>query len=304
MGRMDRAGALRALESDRVSTRLEAARALTSVALPQDRATLETRRRSEPVPWIRNALGRAIVRASIPPEQTRGKTAASALGNIDHHDGGEAIYAAGLQEAADRFVHELRKPVGRARLYAEKEIDNYKDSRTYKELNRLQEFLEGIQALATATGTATLSEVDLHTLIVEEAAAVGEVEGAPRIELRGPARLDVIADPALIRLAVSNALKNAVEAVVTAESDEPITISWGATDLEYYVVILDCGPGVPPVAEPLFEIGTSSKRGHAGIGLAIARQASRSLGGEITLSNLEEGPTRFEMRWPNHGVVA
>ena len=210
----------------------------------------------------------------------------------------------GLQESADRFVHELRKPVGRARLYAEKEIDNYKDSRTYKELSRLQEFLEGIQALATAAGTATLTEVDLHALIVEEAAAVGEVEGAPRIELRGPARLDVIADPALVRLAVSNALKNAVEAVVAAESDEPITVSWGATDLEHYVAILDRGPGVPPVAEPLFEIGTSSKRGHVGLGLAIARQASRSLGGEIVLSNLEEGLTRFEMRWPNHGVIA
>ena len=92
---MDRTDALRGLESDRVSTRLEAARALANLALPEDRATLETRRRSEPVPWIRNALGRAVVRASIPPEQTRETIAASALGDIDDHDGGEAIYAAG-----------------------------------------------------------------------------------------------------------------------------------------------------------------------------------------------------------------
>ena len=300
---MDRTEALKALGSERVSTRLEAARALASLALPEDRATLETRRRSEAVPWIRNALERAVVRASVPREQGGEMVAVSAPADIDDHDAGEAIYAAALQEVADRLVHELRKPVGRARLYAQKEVVNYENSRTYAELGRLQEFLDGIQALAAAAGTATLTEVDLRALIREEAAAVGELDGAPRVDLRGPSHLDVIADPALVRLAVSNALKNAVEAVMSAGSHEPITVIWGSTDREYYVAILDRGPGVPPVTESLFEIGESSKRGHVGLGLAIARQASRSLGGGIVLSNLEVGLTRFEMRWPKRGVV-
>lgn len=301
---MDRTEALEGLNSDRVSSRLEAARALASLALPKDRAILETYRRSEAVPWIRSALGRAVARASVPPEQAGEVVAVRTSGDIDDHGGSEAIYAAALQEAADRFVHELRKPVGRARLYAEKEIVDHENSRTYKELGRLQEFLVGIQALGTAAGAARLTEVDLSALLEEEADAVGELDGAFRIELRGPERLSVIADAALVRLATSNALKNAAEAVASIGSDEQIIVSWGETDLEYYVVILDRGPGVPPVAEPLFEIGASSKRGHVGLGLAIARQASRSLGGEIVLSNLDEGLTRFEMRWPKHEVIA
>ena len=298
---MDRTEALTGLMSERVSTRLEAARALASLALPEDRATLQTRRRTEAVPWIRNALARAVVTASVPPQQTRETVPAVAPAEIYDQDRSEAIYAEALQEAADRFVHELRKPVGRARLYAEKEIVNYEDSRTYKELARLQEFLDGIQALATAAGTATLIDVDLCALVAEEVAAVGELEGAPRTELKGAAHLNVTTDPALVRLVLSNALKNAVEAVASVGSDEPITVAFGETDREYYVAILDRGPGVPPVAEQLFEIGASSKRGHVGLGLAIARQASRSLGAEIALSNLEEGLTRFELRWPKSG---
>ena len=300
---MDRSEALKSLDSQRVSTRLTAARALSSLALPEDREALETYRRSEAVPWVRNALERAVVRASVSREQADEMGVPGAPTDIDDHDRGEAIYAAALQEIADRLVHELRKPVGRAKLYAQKEIVNYEDSRTYKELRRLQEFLDGIQALATAAGTALLTEVDLQAVIDEEAAAVGELEGAPSIELRGPSHLDVIADPALVRLAVSNALKNAVEAVMSAGSHEPVTVTWGETDREYYVAILDRGPGVPSVAEPLFEIGASSKRGHVGLGLTIARQASRSLGGGIVLSNLNEGLTRFEMRWPKRGLV-
>ena len=300
---MNRTEALRGLESDRVSTRLEAARALTVLALPEDRVILETRRRSEAVPWIRNALERAVVRASFSPEGGNREVTVSNPADIDDHEGSEAIYAAALQEAADRFVHELRKPVGRARLYAEEEIVDYRNSRTYKELSRLQEFLEGIQTLGTAAQAATLTEVDLPALLGEEVAAAGELEGAPRIELRGPSRLDVVTDPALVRLVVSNALKNAIEAVVSAGSHESVTVTWGETDREYYLAILDRGPGVSQV-ESLFEIGTSSKRGHIGLGLAIARQASRSLGGEVVLSNLEEGLTRFEMRWPRHGAIA
>ena len=294
---MDRSAALKGLESERVSTRLEAARVLENLARPEDRAILETRRRSEAVPWVRNALKRAIARTSVPPEYPGGVVAAGTPSDIEDYDGDEAIKGAALRDVAELFIHELRKPLGRALLYAQREIADFDLSKTGEELVRLQQFLDGLEELATATGTATPKEVNLRSLIAEEASVAGELEGAPRIELRGPPSLDVIVDPALIRLVVSNGLRNAVEAVVSAESNQPIIISWGETDREYYMAILDSGPGVSPEAESLFEIGESSKRGHVGFGLALARQASRSLGGEIVLSNLEDGLTRFEMRW-------
>ena len=45
------------------------------------------------------------------------------------------------------------------------------------------------------------------------------------------------------------------------------------------------------------EIGSTTKAGHLGMGLATAQQALISLGGSVRLIPAERG-VRFEMRWP------
>lgn len=297
---MDREQALDALTSRTVSTRLAGARALSSVAQPGDVQRLRSIRRSEPVPWIRNALDGAINRASLRSDATSPGSAspeAEPAATTDDLDSAELIHAASLQEASERFVHELRRPLGRARLYAKEEISEYETSRTYRELNRLKHFLDGIENLGTAAGAPSLEEVDLGSLLSEEGSALGETIEALTVVVEGSANQPIATDPALVRLAVSNALKNATESAVDPAAPGRITISWGITGSEVYVAVFDNGIGVTEGAD-LFEIGATSKRGHIGLGLAIARQASRSLGGDCTLVNLEADVTRFEMRFP------
>ncbi len=109
----------------------------------------------------------------------------------------------------------------------------------------------------------------------------------------------VTSDRALLRLAVSNGIRNAVEAVTGAPGDEPhpIIVAWGATDVDYWVTVLDRGPGVVGPAESAFGIGKTTKKGHSGFGLTIARQAIETLGGMCTLQPVTEGGARFELRW-------
>ena len=298
---MNRSEALKGLDSSKISIRLEAARALETRARSRDRNILELRRRSEPVPWIRKSLTRTLAKISSTGVVDEQSSRTRITNTTSSSEQSEDIYAQAIHEVTDRFVHELRTPLGRARRFAEKEIPDFASSRTHEQLTRLQHFLTGLQELGAATETALMTEFDLTALVHEEVAAIPDVGTPLMIELRGPSNLPVVTDPALVRLAVSNGLKNAAEAVASSGTLAPIVMSWGQTDRECYVAILDRGPGVPEVTGALFEIGTSTKRGHIGLGLTIAQQASISLGGEIHLNNISDGTTRFEIRWPQAG---
>ena len=74
-------------------------------------------------------------------------------------------------------------------------------------------------------------------------------------------------------------------------------VSWGTTDVDNWVSIVDVGIGFKGNVQRAFDIGTTTKAGHHGMGLAIANQAIVSMGGGIILVPNERG-VRFEMRWP------
>ena len=109
----------------------------------------------------------------------------------------------------------------------------------------------------------------------------------------------VTSDPALVRLVVCNGIRNALEAVATANPTEPhlIIINWGETDVDYWVAILDRGAGIVGPLDAAFEIGKSTKQGHSGFGLAVARQAIETLGGTVRLEPGADGGARYEARW-------
>jgi signal transduction histidine kinase len=80
----------------------------------------------------------------------------------------------------------------------------------------------------------------------------------------------------------------------------PVVINWNRTDQDFWVSILDHGAGLKANLERIFDIGTSSKRGHLGMGLAIARQAVMSMGGDVVISPREEAGVKLEIRWPRY----
>lgn len=108
-------------------------------------------------------------------------------------------------------------------------------------------------------------------------------------------------DDSLVEVAVRNGLRNSIEATEAAAGGsgklENVVINWGETEKDYWIAILDHGNGLPPGSERIFDIGSSTKEGHFGMGLALAKRAAWSLRGDITLTPRKDGGVKFEFRW-------
>ena len=203
------------------------------------------------------------------------------------------------EEVTGQILHEIASPVGLIAATAAREMPNYEGSRTRRHVENLKRVFEAIEQLKSAAGVPKPEEFDLAELLGE---IVVEVVGSAVVEvsLHGAKPMVITSDPALIRLAISNGIRNAVEAVsgkIVSQDPHPIVITWGATDVDYWVAVLDRGPGLVGPAESAFGIGKTTKKGHSGFGLAIARQAIETLGGACTLHPSTEGGARFEIRW-------
>ena len=102
-----------------------------------------------------------------------------------------------------------------------------------------------------------------------------------------------------------NILMNAAEA-----SRDPIVVkvvsaiderrgAKGQSGKEVRVVVSDDGPGIPAQVRPrLFDPFFSTKQGGSGIGLTLARQSARELGGDIRVLDCETGAS-FEVKLPH-----
>lgn len=102
------------------------------------------------------------------------------------------------------------------------------------------------------------------------------------------------ADRDLVARAVTNLLRNAIEAV--AHRGNPcveVTLSSNADGA--LLTVADNGPGLDPAVErDLFQPFLTTKEGGAGIGLNLSRQIARLHGGDLTLKSLPgRGVTAF-----------
>ncbi|WP_404393505.1 ATP-binding protein [Humibacillus xanthopallidus] len=115
----------------------------------------------------------------------------------------------------------------------------------------------------------------------------------------GPTAVTVPTDPGLVRLIVGNALKNACEAVsqISDRSTE-VVLLFGASDREVWITVEDNGIGLPSgSSQVLFDMGTSTKQDHLGMGLALSAEAARALSGDLRLVS-DSTVTRLELTFP------
>lgn len=117
-----------------------------------------------------------------------------------------------------------------------------------------------------------------------------------RVELRisGDTSLDRLepADSADVATVVGNLVDNAIDAATgSPDAWVEVALHQDATTVE--VVVRDSGPGVAPeVAQEVFTHGFTTKAaesGERGIGLALTRLVCQRRGGEVALSNTEDG---------------
>ncbi len=289
---MTRAEALALLSSGSTHDRLAAARFLSRHAIPKDREKITLALRDEAVVWIRNALQQALALSSggVPARPIEATA-------FDDADDDPEAYLRGVIDTTRRFLHELNPLLGLIGLYAAQEIPEYGRSQTKAHLDRLSRLASALDKLSKAAEPVPTEVFDLASCIRLSVEA-GTLAPAHMVEVSGPGSVRVHGSWALVDLIISNALRNALEAEAATGNARPVVVTWGTTDAEAWVSVLDRGVGLPPSSDRAFDIGTSSKREHMGMGLAIAKQAARSLGGTIRLSPREGGGVAFEFRWP------
>jgi two-component system sensor histidine kinase HydH len=130
------------------------------------------------------------------------------------------------------------------------------------------------------------------------ASLAGEIE-ARGVEITAdvPCHLGLLADREMFRCAILNLASNAVDSML-AGGRLVITSYIGHRGLELEVA--DSGPGLSEEVIPhIFEPFYTTKRGAAGLGLAVVHRIAEAHGGEVLATNCPEGGAAFTLCFPN-----
>ncbi|NHF67736.1 sensor histidine kinase [Xanthomonas hortorum] len=207
-------------------------------------------------------------------------------------------FAKAIEWVGRLALHEMEGPLGRVALYASLEVASYADSKIKIELETLQQIFSGVTVLVEASRSPSRTDFDLAQLISDIVTI--EVAGRSEVSMHGPRPFVVESDQALLRLAVGNGIKNAYEAIAefgSSNIEHPIIVNWGRSDREYWVSVIDSGPGVKGSIEERLRAGNSTKEGHLGFGLAVAKQAMESLNGSLELHSARGSGASYDLRW-------
>lgn len=292
---MDRHGALRALESDDNDARLKAARFMALNAKASDVEYLQEVIRREPIRWVRTALERAVARGA-----TYTVAAPSYLGAPAEpsDDVVRDIKAEAIEEVAGTLIHEFSPVVGMLRARAKREIDGFEQSETKKLLDMLAALMRGVRELKSAAAVPHFQELELAELVAE---AVTVLDGPDQdlVQSAGQSPFIVTVDRSQLLIALTNGIRNAVDAARSNEEIRPpvIVVNWGRAGAEDWLAIIDSGAGFPGNPAAAMKVGVTTKADHIGFGLATASQAMRTMEGDVYLSNGNDGGARFEIRW-------
>lgn len=284
------------LNAGRSDERLRAARLLAREKDSSNIELIRTALRAEKNKWVKSALSKAL-------DASEGKETPflpDAEPELDPEDAEILLQlkSDAVLEVTKRLVHEIRPIMGRLDVWARQEFSNYSSSSTKREWDRLERLMKAIDMLGKAAAPPSLKEFDLERLISD--IVNSEIVDHPniKVDLHGPSPCLVRGSSELLDLIVSNGVRNAIESVLEIETKRPIVVTWGETDRDTWVSVLDRGKGLPIGIQNIFELGSTTKKGHLGVGLAQAKQAAITLRGELRLSPSKEGGAQYEFRWP------
>lgn len=279
------------LASERPADRLRAARELLRRNDRSLLATVVEARRRETDSWVQSALDR-VLQAWNSDVATfdSGQAWISVPADAELED----IRAEAIQTVSRILLHETRPLVGALAEIARAEIADYEGSGTATAINRLRAFLETIQRLEQASAAPRYGELDITDLIARVIASVGYSQDQVVATRTDP--LISVGDEDLISIALSNVIRNAVEAT---RNRRPVVVNSSVTDVDAWIVVLDEGVGLPAAVDKVWEPGrtTKSKDTNFGWGLSIAQRAVHSLGGTIQLTPRTPTGTSCEIRW-------
>lgn len=214
-------------------------------------------------------------------------------------------------EAANLIAHEVKNSLNGIRMAAElacgPPAPGTRAERALSELRgeieRLSNFTGDLMAFSKGIKPRPV-RLDLNELAhkLQFLFELPAAEAGVTLEVRpAAAPVWVNADPQLLRVALSNLLQNALEALSTRQpSSAPPRIELAVETVgpTATFTVQDNGDGISPELTPrLFEPFQSGKTSGVGIGLALGRRIAQAHGGELQLCSGGPG-ARFELSLP------
>lgn len=206
-----------------------------------------------------------------------------------------------LEQFASRAAHDLRNPLATIRMALDmlsreptNETQRIAVEIMDRQTDRALELIDGLLALARATGTPRPAVCDLRPL-VEQVALTADVEVT--VEQDGP----VIADPVGLQQIVSNLVENAAR-YARADGRAHLTVRRDEAPSGWVLSFADRGPGVDEadlrkIFRP-FERGQHAPGSGTGLGLAIVEAIAAAHGGRCWYEAREGGGSVFNVFLP------
>lgn len=258
------------------------------------------------------ADGDLAVRVAERREFSRRDELSDLARDFDHMARRTQSLVSGQQQLLADISHELRSPLARLSLaldLARRRVgaDLPEHDRIAREIARLDELIEQLLSLARLRGPsdAALERVDIGDLardVVHDARFEAEAAGRA-VVVQGGGPYCVRGNPALLRSAIDNVVRNAVRHT-PAESTVTVVLE-PVEDQRVAIVVRDQGSGVPADAlprlfEPFFRVDESRDRssGGTGLGLAIVYQAMLAHGGSAIAENHPDGGLAVRLELP------
>jgi len=217
---------------------------------------------------------------------------------------------AALGEMAAGIAHEIRNPLGSIKLYCSALVEDLDElpaqqgmaKRVAGAVDRLNAVVGDVLAFSRELRVQTM-ETSAHVLLNE---ALESCEGerdrlGVRIERTYRERADAVVwcDPTLMRQALVNVVRNALEAASEASGERVVALDFeartvlgsnGARDAMVGLRISDSGPGVPEeVRRRMFVPFFTTREAGTGLGLAIVHRILDAHGGRVDIAGGDAG---------------
>lgn len=199
-------------------------------------------------------------------------------------------HLAHIGSLATALAHEIRNPLGTMKGFAQlacsrapADVAAYLEA-IVRESKRLEKVVNDL-LLYGRPPAPNFREVDWRDIEGALRIDVGEMIGASpiRFEMDGKS-FRFRTDPDILRQALLNVLRNAVEAL-RGRDDGVIALKTALSEVGLCIAVTDNGPGVPDtVRKRLFEPFFTTKASGTGLGLAISGRLVAALNGRLELS--------------------
>ncbi|HTJ21571.1 MAG TPA: ATP-binding protein [Gemmatimonadaceae bacterium] len=266
--------------------------------------------------------GRRYSKADLPLIEELARRAALAVDNARLYHEAQAANHAKSQFLAT-MSHELRTPLNAIGGYTEllqMELRGPLTAGQREDLMRIQRsqrHLLGLinDLLSFARIETGHLELNVEPVILEDILLGVEALLEPQIAAKalvyardmGSATVSCLADPDKIQQVLANLLSNAVKFTPAGGT---VSVDWDATPEQVRVRVRDTGPGIPAdkleaIFEPFVQLGASLTRvtEGAGLGLAISRELSRAMGGDVTVESEFGRGSTFTVTLPRPAYV-